>query len=654
MNELVLLAAGQSPPEIAKGDLAVFWDGQDVPQNCVSLPRVLSDRILEIRREHMTWAYETGLLKTGDQTFAEKFECGQKPSMWWTSLIYERHPKLSPQLYPLYKLRCLEELMVDRQMTSLSVFGANRALRKLLASLCRARGWQFKSLPGSPLELGGEKGLLAKLYGATPAPLRALIRFVHWQWKVRRLLPYSGGKLPPYPFENGLKPAAIATYFPNIDLSAAGRGEFLSRYWESLHKALNRQAHWERPHGPHFVHWLFIRFPSPDLTLKQCIELRDLFQKKGRDGLSFNYLEEFLTSTDICSAFCRWFKLVFKSFAYRRTFARACVFNGSKLNFWPLMKKQWAESMAGWRAFERSLQNLAFRRFTKITGQTRWTLFPLENCPWERMLTEASHDQGNKAYGAQHSIIRPTDFRYFDDSGTFITPQCAAFQPDVIGANGDAGLTQWLQNGMPPKRAAKLEALRYLYLANQPLQENAGQNLPPAPGEPVLESGQKRLLVLTSFFRDETDASLSLLGKCLDAGLLSGWKIAIKPHPYLPVEEWLQNRPQSQQAIIRIASGPIALELKSGIIAWAANSTTAALEAALRKMDLMVMLPVNDFDLCPIQGTPGLARVGNSGEVRDFLERPVAAQLAPGYLDLNSELAAWRKLLGLDFPRESA
>ena len=79
-----------------------------------------------------------------------------------------------------------------------------------------------------------------------------------------------------------------------------------------------------------------------------------------------------------------------------------------------------------------------------------WTLsFPLENCPWERMLTVAMREAGAAAtpcsepaagpvIGAQHSTVRPTDFRYFDDPRTF-TPPCDAFQPDAV--RGIAGIS---------------------------------------------------------------------------------------------------------------------------------------------------------------------------------------------------------------------
>ena len=49
------------------------------------------------------------------------------------------------------------------------------------------------------------------------------------------------------------------------------------------------------------------------------------------------------------------------------------------------------------------------------------------------------------------------------------------------------------------------------------------------------------LLLLTSFFRDETEAHLRLFARCYEQRLLEGWSITVKPHPYMPVEDMLRG-----------------------------------------------------------------------------------------------------------------
>ncbi|MBD5641557.1 MAG: hypothetical protein HDQ91_03975, partial [Desulfovibrio sp.] len=320
------------------------------------------------------------------------------------------------------------------------------------------------------------------------------------------------------------------------------------------------------------------------------------------------------------------------------------------LNFWPWMREQWFESLAGWRSLERCLFNRAFKSYCRLSGQQRWTLFPLENCPWERMLTMAARSvpENGPVFGAQHSTVRPTDFRYFDAPRTFSDPDCAPFQPDKIAGNGNSACSQWRENRMPETRLTQVEALRYLYLAEARKAPETGQQLPPQPGEPLEAGNGRKLLILTSFFADETNAQLDLLKQGLDAGLFSGWNLVLKPHPYLIPETWLGALPAIQREKILVSHSPLSLELTQEASVWASNSTTASLEAALRGLPVMVMAATNDFDLCPIQNVPGLLRTATMEDLKTALAQLAPLELGSGYLDLNPGLCAWRALLGLE------
>lgn len=643
MKQLLLLA----DPEATKAqldELVVHWEKRDVPPGEYSLPVLLDSEVIGIRGEHMRWAFATGKANIGRKSLSSIFECGETPSMWWTSLIYERHPKISPWLYPLYKLRTLEIFMEREKVTSLRLAGGDSKLEQTLRRCCKARGIKFTW--DNQESSDHSDGLLEKLYYLMPAPLRAIVRYAHWWWTIRRKLPQAK-KLPQA--APGRLAASIITYFPNIDIYEAALGHFRSRYWEDLHTALNEEARKENPSGPHFVRWVFIRFPSSQLDFAQCRKISREFGLHERDGLSFNYLEDFLAFADLGASLGRWLRLCAKSLLVQRRFRRQCCFPGSTLNFWPYVKEQWAESFRGWRCLERCLQNRAFRSYYKLAGRQRWTLFPLENCPWERMLTEAARSVADNGpvYGAQHSIIRPTDFRYFDDPLTFVAQPCDAFQPDLFCSNGQSASTQWLNAGMPANRMRQLEALRYQYLGKKGAGESRDSDLPPEPGMPLEMPAEKRMLVLTSFFQDETESHLQLLAQALNDGILKDWQISIKPHPYLPVEKWLESMPGENLKNVEIVDAPLVGLLRKGTLAWTSNSTTASLEAAIKGLPLMVMAPKGDFDLCPIQNVHGLARTATLEDVKKHLSSLPFVDMPQGYLDLEPGLQKWRNLLGL-------
>ncbi|MDR1660668.1 MAG: hypothetical protein LBR94_10125, partial [Desulfovibrio sp.] len=518
MAELFLLSGpAQVPRDAVSASLVAHFDAWDVPEGVISLPARLQDELTAVRAEHAAWAYDFGRRRVSGREVQDWLRCGEDLSMWWCSLLYERHPKMTPGLYGIYLLRVLERLLDERGLRRICLCGGDEPLARGVAALCAASGRVFRRRGPDKVSTVGETGkngpagFAARLYHACPAPLRAVARFVHWLVTVKRKLPFF-----PFPPPPDDRHCAIVTYFPNIDMGAARNGRFRSRYFESLHDLLAENG----GGGAGRPHWLFIRFPVPDLSLDECIRLRDGFRRAGRDGASFHYLEEFISIRDMAASLWRFARLGLVSLFLERRVRDAFCFAGSRFNFWDRLSPYWAESFRGWRCLERCLQQRAFRRWARLAAPRRWTLFPLENCPWERMLTHAVHAAGaGKVFGIQHSVIRPADFRYFDDPRAFSVPDCAAFQPDAVRGNGQNALEQWREAGVPAERLGKVEALRYLYLTKT---------------KKIVSSGRpNRLLVLTSFFADETRAHLALLSEAVKAGLLQGLEVTLKPHPCL-------------------------------------------------------------------------------------------------------------------------
>lgn len=636
MKELTLLVDKTTfPPEFQDGtptDVA-HWNSWDVPEGEFSIPSLMHGQLMAIRDEHMRWAYDMGRMAISGWQLQTHLKAGETLSMWWCSLLYERHPKMTPALYDVYKLRALEKLLDEGKYTILRLSGGDARLRHTLALYCRATGRMFVEFhdPNQPRE---EKSRLRRIYDACPAVLRVVARYAHWWWNVRRHLPYVAGSrnysLPAAPG----KSATIATYFPNIDMNAAKDGRFRSRYWETLHDVLNPDAN--TPDRP-WVRWLFVRFPSPEISFKDCIRLRKRFQQQQKDGVSFHYLEEFISFRDLVAAWRRHLRLTWRSFRLERYVRPAFHFAGSRMNFWDYLKDDWAESFRGWRGLERCLQYRGIRNYIRLAGMQEWYAFPLENCPWERMFTHGAHEArdlngSGPVYGAQHSTIRPTDFRYFDDPRTFVASDCDLFQPDKVCANGSGAGRQWRNNGLPEERLEVVEALRYIYLADEkPL--------------PATDEKPRRLLVVTSFFEDETRDHLRLLGRALEKGLLDDYDVVIKPHPYLSVTTMLQELLGDKAGKVSVVDGRIEDQLVSGTQVWASNSTTVALEATLRGLPVMVMWPDDNFDLCPLQDVEGLQRTGSLKDVQAALADPRVLQLPASYMELDRDLPRWRKLL---------
>ena len=623
----IYTAAAENYP--ADGTI-LHWELWDAPADHLSIPALLQNKLLQIRTEHARWAYDMAFTTVSGQSVESWLQCGETLSQWWCSLLYERHPKMTPSLYPVYKLRALELWLAEHDVQELHLVGGDALLRRTLEQFCRISGRSFSCEGNSP---GKTISLKRRLYDACPPLLRSLLRFGHWWWTVRRRLPFIGdaplSEISGVPRGRG-DTGVIATYFPNIDVPQAEKGRFRSRYWENLHDALAEE-------GAPGVRWLFIRFPSPQGDLDQCLRWRDAFRASGKDGISFDYVEEFLAPGDLLAAWKRHRRIAQAARKLEEALRGTFRFPGSNMIFWEYMAADWQESFEGWHGLERCLQQRGIANYIRRIGPQRWYTFPLENCPWERMLTHAVHalpDCG-PVYGAQHSTIRPTDFRYFDDPRTFETQTTRDFQPDRILANGQSAHSQWQDAGVPAERLGEIEALRYLYLQQMPVADQG--------------AAHPRLLAVTSFFADETRAHAELLARSLQEGLLDNLEIIVKPHPYLPVDDLLRKLLGDAAQRLHFADGPIAAQLLPGTIVWASNSTTVALEAALRGLPLMVMQPSGDFDLCPLQNVPGLVRTGSLEDVRRALAHgaPATPRLQADFLRLDPGLPRWRSLLGM-------
>ena len=638
MAQVTILAGGAVLPELTG---ALVWDRQDVTPGQRSVPAFCEERLPQLRAELMALVYDLGRAEVHGKEVQEHLQGGDTLSMWWCSLLFEKHPKVTPDLYAALKLRALE-LMLDedgRQWDELCLYGKDKTLARCLRDFCQATGRVFSHVSGAeedqPEQEGSATGWrqrLRRAYYALPGPGKVVLRLGAWLWQSRQL--WLRRRQPRPSQECG----TIATYFPNVDMEAARHGRFRSRYWEDLHTALAPSGVGQEQCAD--VNWLFIRFPSPQASFKECLAMQDRFRREKRDGRTFHYLEEFLGLTDVVMALRRYTRLAAASKLLESHVRPLFTLGKSRMNMWPYLGQYWEDSFRGWRCLERCLHRRGMRNFVRWAGPQRWTIFPMENCPWERMLTEATHAAGHgKVYGTQHSTVRPTDFRYFDDPRTFATGDCLAFQPDRIFGNGHGACAEMLAAGAPKERVGTVEALRYMYLSNR---VDTTPQADPAPCT--------RLLVVTSFFPDEVEAHVRVLARWMrEQKALSAaaeWEVAVKAHPYLAVEPYLRDF-FGEEAIPPVLNEPVGTLLKPGTAVWASNSTTVALEAAVMGLPVLAQRPENDVDLCPLQGVEGVARIVGPRDVTAALAAPRKAQLPADYLALDPTLRLWRDLLGI-------
>lgn len=679
-------------------DVVAHWDRLAVPEGHVSIPALLEANLIPIRRELMAWTWELGRASIAGRELRDHLRGGDTLSLWTCSTLAEKHPKVTRNLYPALKLRALEMLAETHRVTTVEVITADQLLVESLKRFCTATGRSFTPVLPEGTTPPAETPLLSVrgLYQRMPAVMKAAVRLGAWLVRERRLLPFDGSPLPPH-----ADPATVVTYFPNVDMKAAKEGRLRSRYWESLHDALTPRSA-DRAHATHNaageqtnpamqvatateateasqsspptgnrpalpgVHWLFLFEPTPHFSLREAIAFRNELAARKQDGVSFRFIEEFLRNGDIVTAVKSYLSIAVAGVRLEGEVQKHFRLPGSRMDLWPMLGCNWADSTRGWIALDRCLKRLAFRRYAERCAPQRWTIFPMENCPWEKMVAHAMHEHNRgPVYGTQHSTVRPADFRYFDDPRTFSDPQGCMAAPDSYHCNGTGAREHMLAAGVPAERVGIIEALRYLYLAPEGSGETAApakpatvavvnEASPPASasqgnaatahGAPT--GGKPRLVVMASFFADETDAQLATLAQAAHTGVLTGYDVVVKPHPNLPVQGRLAAL-FPQGGAPEVVNTPVPELLVPGTVVWAANSTTVALEAAYKGLPLVVQAAVDDFDMCPLAGVPGVVFVRDAADLGAALTAPRTPDLAPGFLALDRALPRWRALLGL-------
>ncbi len=588
-------------------------------------------------------------------------------SPWYTSLLFEKHPQILPHLFAACKLHAFIHL-IEKDLpacTHMVLHVADRRLREALQHYCQEKNITFSYAPPDKKNFSFKplpvKKHLIKLFTCLPTFCQSLLRFGHWLWILRRLI---GKKTQCKPLcrTKALEQNTIATYFPHVHRDLAQKNIFRSSYWEILHEPLERVI----KKGTMHIHWLFIRVNSAQYFLKKSITLKEALQKKAEQegrSESFYYVEEFLSFTDIRRAFRHYILIKKRAAHIENKLHKAWTLGSSTLSLWPFFRDAWQESFGGWRCLERCLQQEAFKGYAAHLQQNSpkflphgWTLFPWENCPWERRLTESMRKAfpQSKVYAVQHSSLRKTDFRYFDGKAFFLhaqeNPALELSLPHIYCLNGQHAMEN-IQNHIPAEKIGQVEALRYAYLPNL-------QAKHPLFSQPQVTSTApiQHLVLICSYFAQEVDAHMQSLAAWWHEHKQSQnftGNIYIKAHPHTSVKAYLHkyNLPQNAITFLTMPMENFWQQVhlwqakEENTLLWLANSTTVALEAASMNMPLCVQRPTKNFSLCPLDGMEGLIYVQSAQEVQKALTMQARVCLPPHAFFLENSLPRWKSLL---------
>ncbi len=631
---VVHIASKNNPPKnLKKNEVVFWWDGWDCSCAQYSIPHWYEKNFLQLRQELTDFVYELGKKTIQNKAIYEHFCAGDRLSMWWCSLIFEKHPILTPNFYDILKLRsmeCMLKVFVPH-CTKIILHHQDKKLIKTLSHFCNHAQLDFQvQKQNKKYVLPKFRNFIHDLYKKLIPELKSTLRFLHWFICVRMHLGHVKHK------NTQEKSVTILSYYPlaNHKLDSKNfNNDFHSPYWGSLQDLLLQQQK--------NIKWLFMRINQPQTSLRQTKnKLKKLNLHNTQQ--SFYFAEEFLKLKDVWQVISRYCKLVYTSHKLEQHIGALCFFTESKINFWPYLKEYYKESFQGWICLERALQRKAMLNYIAWAGPQEYTLFPLENCPWERALVEAVHHaKAGLIYGAQHSVLRNTDLRYFDSHKFY--NNFSNLVADKILVNGHVAFTLLAKAHCPTHKLCLVEALRYEYLYKYSHEIQNNNNASPPSKQ------AKKLLVVTSFFKPAAKVHIKLLASWLkqdeDA---HNWQIYIKAHPYCNIDILLQKYLHPIPFNMSLSSITELLnefQTQGGVV-WAANDTSVSLECMYAQVPLIIQ-GADGFNLCPVQGIDALKYVHTYDDVRKVLAKPQTLIFDKSFFVLDASLTRWRNILNL-------
>lgn len=608
-------------------DEVLLWQSYADNDSCFSIPQYLEAHAEQLRAKYLAFIHDLGESQIKGRRIIDHLDIGDGFSFWWMTKLAEKSTFKSSRIYDCMRLMALEEILVGRKPAKLSLNSPDCDLARVLRGLCQslniAFSWQkpfYKKTNWS----------LRQLYRTLPHSAQGLIVFA-WQvvsrWPLR-----AREKQKWFPTESGI---FICSYFIHLDQAAMKRGEFYSRHWEQLPALLQSKGF--------RINWLqhfLVSAVVPD-------------EKTGRNGLaSFNrdaenqglhaFLDSYLTPGIVACALKRWLRL--NLVAWRVRGFSACFYpSKSAAWLWPILRDDWLSSIVGSAASINCLWFELFDAAMRDIPSQKTGFYLCENQGWERAFLHAWRKHGHgQIIGVVHATVPYWHLYYFDDPRTINSKSsCSMPLPDKLAVNGPAAWRAFVSSGYSTDQLVEVEALRYLGLQGISSRIDLGTPTGLLPKSDQAGTEKIRVLLLGDMIEKSNYNLLGLLERSLSS-LPGNYKFTFKPHPGLQADLASYPGIVAEQTTEKLDG-----ILKKFDMAISANSTSAAVDAFLAGLPVIIGLDGSNFNLSPLRGQLGVFFVGSPEEMVSALTNQPPSKMDFHGQDLfwlDEELPRWHHL----------
>ena len=602
------------------------WNGNADLAGSRSLLRYCDDHGERLKRKYCHWVHELGNARVGGRSLIELLEVEPGLSYWWLTLLTERSLWKSPGIHDAIRLLALEEILMAERPEHLLLVSGSRRLHRAVQHLCGQLGiayaWQQQT---------GEtrSWSVRRLYDGLPQLVHGGLALIRHVWARRG---FTGHREAGSWFS---QPGTVffCSYFFNVAPEQAERGHFHSRYWNELQALLRREG---RP-----TNWLQIYYPHPAVsTPEAALRWTGRFNQRREEEGVHAFVDAYFSCGIILRVLRRWLWLAWTSWRLGKL-EREFQPGGSHVSFWPILQDDWGASFRGATAIKNLLWIYLFDAALRVLPRQEQGFYLCESQGWERAFLHAWRKHGHgELMAVPHSTRSFWDLRFFREPGDLDgTQSCPMPHPAKVAVNGPAAREMFLQENYPAGSLYPCEALRYGYLEKLARNRTTRREASRRRSEPGI-----RVLVLGDYLPATTAAMLQALARATSL-FPARISFTVKPHPNCPVHP--RDFPGFALQVVTAPLGNILLEYD---VAYSSNATSAAVDAYLAGLHVVILLEPGRLNLSPLRGCPGVRFVAGPGELASALEVGTPSALPDSasreIFFFDAALPRWAHILG--------
>ncbi|MFC4313381.1 TIGR04326 family surface carbohydrate biosynthesis protein [Steroidobacter flavus] len=609
--------AQETPP--ASDDITVLWcgfrDGRDA--RVLSMPQHVEEQSDALRARYLAWLHDLGEAQIQGRRLVDHLELRPGLSFWWMTAVAQKYNAWGESpVHNAIKLFALEQIIDTAQASAVELVSTDEPLAACLEAFCARTGISFRRRSYEPAARTASEPRLRRM----PLPLRALllaVRYVSQRLTIRRSRSRTAAT----------GDISFFDILVHVDGKALSTGPFASNYWTRLVNLLRESKVPTR--------WFHVFFRHEAISsIAQATALIERFNGEGRGIQHHALIDEAMSPSRAWRALCDYVQLV-------RTHARLTDIGShfqprdSRMNFWPLFRREWDESLRGPSAMHSCLALGLFEGALSGVPRQRIGVYILENQPWEFALIHAWKSAGHgELVGVAHTTVRYWDLRYFYDSRSYRRQPNSLPMPARVAVNGPVARQMYVRGGYPENELVDVEALRYLHLLPRPAAEG-----------PIDRAARPPVVLICGDFHLATSHKLLSWMERAAPSLPPDTQYLFKAHPAYAVDTSAYRSLDLQQT-----NAPLGEVLPNVDVVFASCITSAAVDSLYLAVPVIQLLDGRSFNMSPLRGLRGSAYVASPSELATALKSALDSERYRAdtpYFFLDEQLPRWRKLLQL-------